>query len=443
MSRSDRSTRENRSGGSAERSAGLSLMKRWQKDERGNVMITAAILLPIVVGTVGAAVSYSVDGATRASMQNMLDAAVLAAAASTDLTPASSDSAISIANTYFQNNMGTVTRNTAKDVTATFTVSNATISGTATGTVTNPFGGLIGARAYTVGVKAAATKSSIPICVLGLNGLDNGAFDVNGGPVFNADCAVQANSNSKSGMSQEGKSATVKAKKFGVKGGHKTDSYVPPPTDGSAVIPDPYASLPFPPYAACDKNAKGLDIKDDTTLAPGTYCGGIHISGSGPKVTLQSGIYVMVDGPFWVDGGGIVTGDKVMIGFTGKGSTLQVWGDASVTLTSPTSGTYMNMQFMQDNSDTNTHGLWCSIGGNGGGGSSNGKLSFDGVAYFPTQNFWTFGNAVVNANSPSLAIVADKIWTQGNATVNVTHNNPRSVAVTPGPTTGFGARLLN
>ena len=248
-------------------------------------------------------------------------------------------------------------------------------------------------------------------------------------------------------MSQEGKSAVVTAKKFGVKGGHKTESYVPPPSDGSAVVADPYASLPFPAHDICDAlkgaDKKGLDIKDDTTLPPGTYCGGIHINGNSPKVTLQPGIYVMADGPFWVDGGAIVAGDQVMIAFVGKGAALQVWGDASVKLTSPKSGTYMNMQFFQDRDDADSRGLWNSVGGNSNGKDGNVKLQIDGVAYFPTQNFWVFGNAVLNVNSPSMAVVADKIWTQGNATFNVTHNNPRNLAVPPGPVTTFGARLLN
>jgi hypothetical protein len=127
-----------------------------------------------------------------------------------------------------------------------------------------------------------------------------------------------------------------------------------------------------------------------------------------------------------------------MIAFTGKGSTLQLWGNSQLTVTSPTSGTYMNMQFMQDTSDINTHGLWVSIGGSD---SDGGKLSYDGVAYFPDQNFWVRGNATVNANSPSLAIVADKVWTQGSATINVTNNNTRNLQVTV-PTTTYGARLI-
>jgi len=94
----------------------------------------------------------------------------------------------------------------------------------------------------------------------------------------------------------------------------------------------------------------------------------------------------------------------------------------------------MNMQFMQDRNDLNSRGLWDSIGGST-------TLKYDGVAYFPSQNFWAFGDTNITANSPSMAIVADKIWTQGSANVNITHNNPRNLAVTV-PTTTYGARLI-
>jgi hypothetical protein len=101
------------------------------------------------------------------------------------------------------------------------------------------------------------------------------------------------------------------------------------------------------------------------------------------------------------------------------------------------------MQFFQDRFDEASRGLWASIGGNGGGPDGAPKLQIEGVAYFPTQNFWTFGNATLNINSPGMALVADKIWTQGNAAVNITHNNPRNLSVLAGPATSFGVRLIN
>jgi hypothetical protein len=47
----------------------------------------------------------------------------------------------------------------------------------------------------------------------------------------------------------------------------------------------------------------------------------------------------MVGGPFWADGDAIITGDQVMIAFTGDGATLRLGGGSSMTVTSPMSGT--------------------------------------------------------------------------------------------------------
>lgn len=66
----------------------------------------------------------------------------------------------------------------------------------------------------------------------------------------------------------------------------------------------------------------------------------------------------------------------------------------------------------------------------------------EGVAYFAGQNFWVFGNAIVNANSPNVTVIADKIWAQGSATIKITNANPRNLDVEPAPQTAGGVRLI-
>ena len=82
-----------------------------------------------------------------------------------------------------------------------------------------------------------------------------------------------------------------------------------------------------------------------------------------------------------------------------------------------------------------------SIGGNGSNSTDTSKATWDGIAYFPAQNFWVYGNAVVNANSPGVAIVAGQIWDQGNAAINITDNNSRNLNVIR-PQVAGGARLV-
>lgn len=422
-------------------------LSQFARDTHGNVAILTAIVMPASAIAIGSVMVYTGASASRTGMQSALDSAVLAGVTASDVPEVQ----ISTATQVFNSNLKGYALSALSGVKPSFSVSDKTLSGEASASMENPFGKLVGAETVSLGVRAAATRQLAAVCVLGLNGMDNGAFDINGSSAeFNADCIVQANSTSRSGLSMEGR-PNAKAKKFGVSGGHKGDGFSPPPSDGAEKVDDPYASLPFPPMDDCPQG-KGpgmLKINTDTTLKPGTYCEGIHVFGNGTQVTLQPGIYVMRDGPFWIDASSQVMGEGVMLAFTGKGSTLQIWGNAVVNLTSPMAGTYKNMQFFQDPNDDNTRGLWASIGGSAGGNPADGgdtggaaKLSYDGVAYFPTQNFWVFGAAVMKANSPTVAIVADKIWTQGHANVTITSTDTRNLGLTAGPKATIGVRLI-
>ena len=409
------------------------LWRDFQNRNDGHVAVIFAIAAIPVTLSVGAAVDYSRGNQVQSNLQTALDSAVLAAAidgSSQWVTAASGAFAANI-----KAKAGTVSE-------PTFTLENGIYSGSVTSAASTAFMGVVGISSLSVTARSAATTSKVPLCVLGLNAFDSGAFDMNGNAKFNAPtCAVQANTKDRRGMTQEGKPQAV-AQKFGVSGGHTGTNYSSPPKDGSNQVADPYAKMPFPSYSACGddkgKDGKGLEINGgSTTLSPGTFCGGVRIKGSA-SVILSPGIYVMVGGSLWVDGGSTVTGKEVLIAFTGDDATLRVWGNSTINLTSPTSGTYANFQFFQDPNDDRGRGAWVSLGGNGGDTS---KATWDGIAYFPGQNFWVYGNTSVNANSPNMAIVAGQIWVQGNAALNVTNNNPRNLTVAQTMTDG-GARLI-
>jgi Flp pilus assembly protein TadG len=406
------------------------LLQEFHRREDGQVAVMFALAIVPLAAAVGAAVDYSHGNQVRTSLQKALDSAVLAAAvdASQNWRPIA-----------LNNFNGNINPKGSSVGTPTFQLEKDVYSGSVSALTATSFMGVLGIYSLTVSANSAATTGKIPLCVLGLNTFDTGAFDMNGNSKFNApNCAVQANTKANKGMTQEGQPTAV-ARKFGVSGAHTGNGYSTPPKDGSPAVPDPYASIPFPAHDACG-NGKGLTINGgSTTLSPGTYCGGIRIK-SGASVTLQPGVYVMVDGSFWLDGGASAAGKEVVIAFTGDDATLRVWGDSTINLTSPTSGTYKNFQFFQDPNDDKGRGAWVSIGGNGNTGDKS-KATWDGIAYFPSQNFWVYGNTVVNLNSPSMALVAGQIWVQGNATMNVTNDNPRNLSVAPVTTAG-GARLI-
>ena len=406
------------------------LLRQFQRRDDGQVAVMFGLAVLPLAAAVGAAVDYSHGNQVRTSLQKALDSAVLAAA-----IDASSNWQIVALNSF----NGNLNAKNSAVRTPTFTFDKDVYSGSVSAIAETSFMGVVGINSLTVSATSAATTGKIPLCVLGLNTFDTGAFDMNGNSKFNApNCAVQANTKASRGMTQEGQPTAV-ARKFGVSGAHTGNGYSTAPKDGSPAVPDPYASIPFPAHDTCDKG-KGLTINGgSTTLSPGTYCGGVRIKG-GASITLQSGVYIMVDGSFWLDGGSSATGKEVVIAFTGDDATLRVWGDSTINLTSPTSGTYKNFQFFQDPNDDKGRGAWVSIGGNGNTGDQS-KATWDGIAYFPSQNFWVFGNTTVNLNSPSMALVAGQVWVQGNATMNVTNDNPRNLAVSQVTTAG-GARLI-
>jgi hypothetical protein len=339
-------------------------------------------------------------------------------------------------------------------ITANFSASSSVVSGTATGSVKNAMGGVLSMpETVTVGVRATATAVTVPLCVLALNTFEAGAIAQVGNSKVNAPtCGIQANTVSNTGITQSGGTSYMTAATVRVGGGHTGTGYSVPVRDNASKIADPYSSLKFPDYNACKGNGQGTMIKKDTTLSPGTYCGGITVQSSA-NVTLLPGVYVMVNGSFTVHGNSNVTGDQVMIGFTSDGSqpwpaSLNLLGNSTMTVTSPVSGTYANIQFMGDPAqviDSNKK-AWFSVGGSNGQGTDvndSSKLTYDGVAYIPKQDFWVYGGATVNANSPSTVLVTDMLWPQGSAQLNITTKNTRGLNASPMPNVAIGARLVN
>jgi hypothetical protein len=248
------------------------------------------------------------------------------------------------------------------------------------------------------------------------------------------------NSNSSEGMKQHGK-AVAKASQFGVTGKASGSGWSPAPTPGVDRMSDPFGTIPFPMPGACVQGVDQKMSQATVTLSPGTYCGGLTIK-SNSFVTLAPGVYIMKDGPFRVDSGATVEGQEVLIAYWGADSTMYLNGGAKVNITSPRTGTYINMQMMSDRSlaSSKKNEEWFTILG----GS---RLSFDGTIYLPEQQIWINGvakDAIVVGRSPGMLAVGDVFWIQGNAVVDFKQENLRGIAFDP-PTGRFvyGAKLTD
>jgi Flp pilus assembly protein TadG len=403
-------------------------------DRNASVAVVTGLSMTLLIGVVGLGVDVGVWYKVRRDMQRAADSAAVAAALNGSSTYQSEARAVT-ARSGFTDAVNGVSVSAASGQTCpdgSIACYRVTISGPAPAY----FATTVGVTGTTISASALAEQQP-PLCILGLNATDGGSVDMNGNSQLRGPaCALQANSTSASGLSQEGQpQATLK--KIMISGGYTGNGYSVAPLTDQPPISDPYApslGTQFPPYSSCS-NTKGLQVNTDTTLSPGTYCGGIHVFSSA-NVTLLPGIYVMNGGPLWIDGNSTVTGTEVMIAFTGDGATLQLWGNSTLSLTSPTSGTYQNVQFFEDPAQQiGSKALYFSVGG--GNGNDTSKLSTDGLIYVPQLNVWNYGTTTMSLNSPSMSLVCEKLWNQGNATINVTHNNGRNLLLNPGPSAGL------
>jgi len=410
------------------------------RNTRGSTVTMFALSLPVMFGAVGAGTMYSFSLMTKTELQAAVDAGALAGTALG--APASKNDRIKAAARAYAGNFhgsGAMIEEDSSfwvksDTPPKFAVSNIEVSGEAEAKVRNIFSFAVGDEWLPIKVHATAAKQlSDPICILGLNPEHKETIDMTGQPVITArGCAAQANSKDGAGINQKGK-PTFKAKMIGTTGGYTGTAYEPTPMKGTIPVEDPYKDLPFPDSSHCDYHdtiysGSGTVV----TLDPGIYCGGLRIK-AGAQVTLRPGIYIMKDDALWLNGDSRLSGEEVMIGFTGEAATLYMEGRSEVHVTSPVSGTYMNMQFMQQ-PHSGGDDLYFSIIGNS-------KLSFEGVLYAPTFDVWFAGGSTTTVSSPSYALVADKIWIQDQSALDVTYENKRHLPIELVGRFKYGARL--
>ena len=150
-------------------------------------------------------------------------------------------------------------------------------------------------------------------------------------------------------------------------------------------------------------------------LQPGTYMGGITVSGSN-SVTLQPGTYYLTGGGLTVSGSAQVTGTGVLLYFTGltggNPTSVNLSGNAVVTLTPPTSGPYQGIVLFQDRTSSASITI-----------SGNAALNTTGTEYAPGAKVTLSGNEDTdNPSHTSLGsqwIVAD-LSLGGNAAFLIT-----------------------
>jgi Flp pilus assembly protein TadG len=215
---------------------------------------------------------------------------------------------------------------------------------------------IVGGGATSI-VTAKATAALVgavpPDCVYALDPSAPDAFQAdNGATVVINGCGIAVDSSNASDAISITGGAHVSASAISVVGAVSINNggvATPNPVALPAPVADPFISLPAPVPGPCglpsNYSAGGVNY----TLNPGTYCGGITVS-NGDSAIFNPGIYI-INGGGVSFGTGSITGSGVMFYLTGTNSTfgsVQINNGENVTLSAPTSGTYMGVLFFQD-----------------------------------------------------------------------------------------------
>ncbi|MBB6410905.1 pilus assembly protein TadG-related protein [Mesorhizobium sangaii] len=212
-------------------------------------------------------------------------------------------------------------------------------------------------------------------CSVMANSIASDAIKLQGSAALQADCLITAG-----GVSLSNPVTTVCAA----------------PITQALPAADPFADLPAPAASNPCQNA------NKSTLKPGTYCNGLSLSGT---VTLQPGVYVIQSGDLKVNANANVSGDGVTIYLAGS-SRVSMNGNANVSLSAPTSGTYSGVLMYGDRT---------SIGGQSTFNGTAASL-LTGALYFPKQQVNYLGN--FSGQNGCTQVVADTIQWSGNSSIN-------------------------
>ena len=400
----------------------LRRLVRMIGDTSGNVALTAALSMPVVLAGGAIAIEMSQATQTQTRLQGIADTASIAAARELRLGNATPETIIRVA----QNHVAAAAANIELDYTFNAAVSsdrrNVTINlsaRTAAG-----IGAAIGLANTDVAVSSTAqVLGGAPVCAVALNGRDPYAIDLEKLARVEANqCAVYSNSGAANGLeARDG--ATLTSAFTCSSGGYRgnSSSFAPAPVTDCPVFPDPLAARPAPVFGGCDPAKQNLIISD-TYLTPGVYCGGFSVN-KNVIVTMQPGIYIIKDGPIGLQKGARLQGTDVGIYFTGETAGLAIKKDSSLALSAPKTGEMAGLLMFQDRNVV-ADNVKFEI-------SSDDASVLLGTIYLPRGILYLGGDKPVAQKSDYTIVVANKMQLSAGSTLVLNSNYSASTVPVP------------
>ena len=409
------------------------LRSDYYTDSLGNMIVAMALALPVVFGSVGAAVDFGTFAMKQSTLQAAGDAAALAGAKELALASSSDASITKTTLSYLAEQLKDNDADAVGTVLINRKLGSVKVS---VSEAWQPFFGQLLSEGITP-VIANATASmvgSASICVLTLNKSSNKALHMDKSSKLTANgCGVYSNSTNSIGLTVD-QSAALKAILVCSAGGVKQKGTISPAalTD-CPVTDDPLASRVALATNGCDY----LNLKISSgfqTLNPGRYCGGLEVSGTA-IVKLGAGNYIIKNGPLTVSDTAKFSGDHVGFYLSGLAAMIDFSGDSEISLTGSTSAEMSGLLFFEDRAVPldRRHKI-----------SSNLVKVLTGTIYLPRGYLLVNPNSVVAGQSAYTAIIANRLeLTEGPELILNSNYSATDVPVPDGIRTSVSVVLSN
>ena len=373
-----------------------------RKNQKGNIAIATAIMMPLLIGGAGFGVETAFWFYQDSQLQQASDKAVYTAAIEKrggSNTKTILSAAITTA-TEHGYSPGTLIVNYPPTTGAYLGNVNA-IEVQLTTELPRYFTSIFTKSPVIDKARAVAImQNSADACVLALSKTASRAAQVSGsGNLKLTGCTIMSNSTAidsvyAGGSAQMSADCIIAVGKVNLKIGSTTTTCAKPITNVPPAS-DPYANIPVPTSTTNRPNTTA------GTLQPGNYINGMSLSGT---KTLSPGVYIVSRGSFSINANANISGTGVTI-YLAPGVSVSMNGNATVNLSAPKSGTYSGMLFFGDRA--NTTGVTFN-------GTAASKLT--GALYFANQDIKYLGN--FSGNGGCTRVVGKTIEWSGNTSIS-------------------------